>query len=256
LGFVNQALDSNRILFAIMAAVCIVLAAIGINSNVFTHSTTKNIIAAAWILLAVIDSLWVLYFSAEKETFIYNIFSRRPPKKATEGDHELEASMPTMKSLNGTVPHTEEHPPLGYTEDSRLMQRLNSSLPEAPSSGLPYVPEDDQDLEPPLPAFLRHAINKPPPSEPDSEQSSAPQFYLDTATEEDDTESNTPEAGSTIAAPSTHPDQATTSRMTEGRSSLRTGPLSAISVSTAKSYDLRAQALFDCQLLCPLFVVI
>ncbi|KIL66856.1 hypothetical protein M378DRAFT_23183 [Amanita muscaria Koide BX008] len=49
-----------------LASMTTVLASIGINNNVFSHIPAQQATAAGWIITAIVDIIWVIYFSSEE----------------------------------------------------------------------------------------------------------------------------------------------------------------------------------------------
>lgn len=66
----------NRFQISVFLAITVVFAVFGVNSGIFAESSYQLAIGAGWILLAMVDILWLLYFSAEEDAAVSRIFSR------------------------------------------------------------------------------------------------------------------------------------------------------------------------------------
>ncbi|GAA6063202.1 hypothetical protein JCM10212_000504, partial [Sporobolomyces blumeae] len=67
-------LGSNRFQLSIFLAIAVVMAVIGVNSGIFNTRSFQLAVGAGWLLLAVVDILWLLYLTSEPNTFWPNLF--------------------------------------------------------------------------------------------------------------------------------------------------------------------------------------
>lgn len=67
-------LGSNRFQLSIFLAIAVVMAVIGVNSGIFNTTSFQLAVGAGWLLLAVVDILWLLYLTSEPNTFWPNLF--------------------------------------------------------------------------------------------------------------------------------------------------------------------------------------
>jgi SHO1 osmosensor len=56
-------------------SVAIVFAVIGVNQSIFTGISSLDAIAAGWLILAMVDILWVLYFTSEEDSLSLYVFN-------------------------------------------------------------------------------------------------------------------------------------------------------------------------------------
>lgn len=66
-------LGSNRFQLSIFLAIAVVMAVIGVNSGIFNTTSFQLAVGAGWLLLAVVDILWLLYLTSEPNTFWPNL---------------------------------------------------------------------------------------------------------------------------------------------------------------------------------------
>ncbi|GAA6031680.1 hypothetical protein JCM8097_001930 [Rhodosporidiobolus ruineniae] len=75
--FVTLATDSvgaNRFQLSVFLAAALVLAAIGCNSGIFQDTSFQLAIGAGWLLLAIVDILWMLYFTSSDDAWFASVF--------------------------------------------------------------------------------------------------------------------------------------------------------------------------------------
>ncbi|KAK4047572.1 Transmembrane osmosensor [Microbotryomycetes sp. JL201] len=75
----------NRFQISVFLAITVVFAVFGVNSGIFADSSYQLAIGAGWILLAMVDILWLLYFSAEEDAAVARIFSAGARGQFTRG---------------------------------------------------------------------------------------------------------------------------------------------------------------------------
>lgn len=66
-------LGSNRFQLSIFLAIAVVMAVIGVNSGIFNTTSFQLAVGAGWLLLAIVDILWLLYLTSEPNTFWPNL---------------------------------------------------------------------------------------------------------------------------------------------------------------------------------------
>ncbi|GAA6051994.1 hypothetical protein JCM3770_003002 [Rhodotorula araucariae] len=75
--FVTLATDSvgaNRFQLSIFLAVALVMATIGANLGIFHDESYYLAVGAGWILIALVDILWILYFTSSDDAWFTSIF--------------------------------------------------------------------------------------------------------------------------------------------------------------------------------------
>jgi SHO1 osmosensor len=65
----------NRFQVSTFGAIAIVFAVIGVDKTIFTGEPSLDAVAAGWLILAVVDILWVLYFTSEEDSLALHIFN-------------------------------------------------------------------------------------------------------------------------------------------------------------------------------------
>ncbi|GAA5884465.1 hypothetical protein JCM16303_005094 [Sporobolomyces ruberrimus] len=66
-------LGSNRFQLSIFLAIAVVMAVIGVNSGIFNTTSFQLAVGAGWLMLAIVDILWLLYLTSEPNTFWPNL---------------------------------------------------------------------------------------------------------------------------------------------------------------------------------------
>lgn len=65
----------NRFQISTFGAIAIVFAVIGVDNTIFTGVGSRDAMAAGWLILAMVDILWVLYFTSEEDSLTLHIFN-------------------------------------------------------------------------------------------------------------------------------------------------------------------------------------
>lgn len=65
----------HRFQISVFGAVAIVFAVIGVNEGIFTGVASLDAMAAGWLILAIVDILWVLYFTSEEDSLCLHVFN-------------------------------------------------------------------------------------------------------------------------------------------------------------------------------------
>ncbi|PCH34036.1 hypothetical protein WOLCODRAFT_148102 [Wolfiporia cocos MD-104 SS10] len=101
----SDSIAMHRFQISVFGAAAIVFAVIGVNKGIFTGYASLDAMAAGWLILAVVDILWVLFFTSEEDSFMYYLFSLlgtgglTPPSRRRRATRA--ASMHTMGAGNG-----------------------------------------------------------------------------------------------------------------------------------------------------------
>ncbi|GAA5953229.1 hypothetical protein JCM21900_004458 [Sporobolomyces salmonicolor] len=70
----TDSVATSRFQLSIFLAVALVMAVIGVNSGIFTDTSYQLAMGAGWLLLAIVDILWLLYFTSEPGAFFPSLF--------------------------------------------------------------------------------------------------------------------------------------------------------------------------------------
>ena len=101
----SDSIAMHRFQIATFGAVAIVFAVIGVNQGIFSGRASLDAMAAGWLILAVVDILWVLYFTSEEDSLMLHIFNSMgtggltPPSRRRRATRTT--SMHTMGAGNG-----------------------------------------------------------------------------------------------------------------------------------------------------------
>ncbi|GAA5885946.1 hypothetical protein JCM5296_007040 [Sporobolomyces johnsonii] len=112
--FVALATDSvatSRFQLSIFLAVALVMAVIGVNSGIFTDTSYQLAIGAGWLLLAIVDILWLLYFTSEPD-----------------------ASFPYLFDAGASIPFSSSRSSIGGGGSNPARSRTGGSVTRAGSS--------------------------------------------------------------------------------------------------------------------------
>jgi SHO1 osmosensor len=65
----------HRFQIVAFGSVAIVFAVIGVNQSIFSDIASLDAVAAGWLILAMVDILWVLYFTSEEDSLSLYLFN-------------------------------------------------------------------------------------------------------------------------------------------------------------------------------------
>jgi len=71
----SDSIAMHRFQIVAFGSVAIVFAVIGVNQSIFTQVGSLDAVAAGWLILAMVDILWVLYFTSEEDSLSLYIFN-------------------------------------------------------------------------------------------------------------------------------------------------------------------------------------
>jgi len=63
----------HRLQISVFGAVAMVFAVIGVDRNIYSPERAQKIMAAGWLILAMVDVLWVLFFTADEASLVYRL---------------------------------------------------------------------------------------------------------------------------------------------------------------------------------------
>ncbi|GAA5863882.1 hypothetical protein JCM3774_001187 [Rhodotorula dairenensis] len=76
--FVTLATDNvgaNRFQLSVFLAVALVMATIGVNLGIFQHASYQLAVGAGWLIIAIVDILWILYFTSTDDAWFTALFN-------------------------------------------------------------------------------------------------------------------------------------------------------------------------------------
>jgi len=71
----TDSIAMHRFQVSVFGAIAIVFAVLGVNMGIFSQSGALNAMGAGWLVLAVVDILWVLYFTSEEDSLMLHVFN-------------------------------------------------------------------------------------------------------------------------------------------------------------------------------------
>lgn len=94
----------HRLQISVFGAVAIVFAVDGTNAGIYAPMGARTAMGAGWLLLAIVDVIWVLYFTSEEDSLIFHVFNMlgtgglTPPSRRRR---TRASSMQHIPSVNG-----------------------------------------------------------------------------------------------------------------------------------------------------------
>ncbi|KAJ3998235.1 hypothetical protein F5050DRAFT_1746025 [Lentinula boryana] len=86
-GLYTNSIHILRLQIAVFASMSVVLGALGIDSNVFSNVGSRDAIAAAWIILSIVDLLWILVLSSERDSPVLQVFTEEARIRLSSDSH-------------------------------------------------------------------------------------------------------------------------------------------------------------------------
>ncbi|KAJ2934347.1 hypothetical protein H1R20_g2781, partial [Candolleomyces eurysporus] len=71
----TDSIAMNRFQISVFGAVALVFAVGGVNAGIYAPAGSLNAMAAGWLILSIVDLLWVLYFTSEEDSLTLHIFN-------------------------------------------------------------------------------------------------------------------------------------------------------------------------------------
>jgi len=71
----SDSIAMHRFQIVAFGSVGIVFAVIGVNQSIFSNVSSLDAVAAGWLILAMVDILWVLYFTSEEDSLSLYLFN-------------------------------------------------------------------------------------------------------------------------------------------------------------------------------------
>ncbi|KAF8913245.1 hypothetical protein CPB84DRAFT_1841633 [Gymnopilus junonius] len=101
----TDSISMNRFQISVFGAVAIVFAVDGVTTGIFAANSALNAMGAGWLILSIVDILWVLYFTSEEDSLAFYIFNLlgtgglTPPSRRRRT--RTQSSVHNMQSANG-----------------------------------------------------------------------------------------------------------------------------------------------------------
>ncbi|KAJ7597308.1 hypothetical protein C8J56DRAFT_1011769 [Mycena floridula] len=71
----SDSIAMHRFQISVFGAIAIVFAVEGVNQGIFSGQAALDAMAAGWLILAMVDILWVLYFTSEEDSLALHVFN-------------------------------------------------------------------------------------------------------------------------------------------------------------------------------------
>ncbi|KAF9055980.1 hypothetical protein BJ165DRAFT_1412325 [Panaeolus papilionaceus] len=103
----TDSISMHRFQISVFGAVAIVFAVDGVTRGVFLAGSALNAMGAGWLILSIVDILWVLYFTSEEDSLTLHLFNMlgtgglTPPSRRRRT--RTQSSMHNMQGGNGYV---------------------------------------------------------------------------------------------------------------------------------------------------------
>lgn len=65
----------HRFQISVFGAIAIVFAVDGVNQGIYDPHASLNAMAAGWLILAIVNILWTLYFTSEEDSLAFHLFN-------------------------------------------------------------------------------------------------------------------------------------------------------------------------------------
>ncbi|EJU02577.1 hypothetical protein DACRYDRAFT_78409 [Dacryopinax primogenitus] len=72
----TDSIATHRLQISVFGGVMIVFAVNGANVGIFGGAASEQAMGAGYLILAIVDIVWVLYFTAEEDSYMYHIFQQ------------------------------------------------------------------------------------------------------------------------------------------------------------------------------------
>jgi len=71
----SDSIAMHRMQISVFGAIAIVFAVMGVDMGIFSGVASLDAMAAGWLILAIVDILWVLYFTSEEDSLALHVFN-------------------------------------------------------------------------------------------------------------------------------------------------------------------------------------
>ncbi len=101
----TDSIAMHRFQIATFGSIAIVFAVTGVNQGIFSGFASLDAMAAGWLITAMVDIIWVLYFTSEEDSLMLHVFNSlgtgglTPPSRRRRGTRS--ASIMNMGGGNG-----------------------------------------------------------------------------------------------------------------------------------------------------------
>ena len=158
----------HRFQISTFGAVAIVFAVFSVNESIFSGRAALDAMAAGWLILAVVDILWVLYFTSEEDSLALHFFNSFGTGGLTPPSRRRRTRGPSVHNIasNGYAPNYSSGAGIGsqdipYDPSTKISSTI---APAAVRSQNSFVGGGSIDGVPPRTLAPARTGNTPPPA--------------------------------------------------------------------------------------------
>lgn len=175
----TDSIATHRLQISVFGSIAIVFAVIAVNDSIYSGRPSLDAMAAGWLILAIVDILWVIFFTSEEDSLAWHVLNSlgtgglTPPSRRRRSAINLETAnggFPAGYSNVTTDKHSSQH--AGMDRESGVQPP--DGPPPAPMGPTP-PPEPDVGVG-------------PAPEHPSAPHKSAKALYAYTASPDDPNE--------------------------------------------------------------------
>lgn len=71
----TDTIGTHRFQLSVFLAINVVFAVLGVNSGIFLSTSFQRAIGVGWLLLTIVDIIWLLYFTSEEDSLLLHLFN-------------------------------------------------------------------------------------------------------------------------------------------------------------------------------------
>ncbi|KAI5982747.1 hypothetical protein EDD15DRAFT_83508 [Pisolithus albus] len=103
----SDSIAMHRFQISVFGAVAIVFAVIAVNDSIFSGRAPLDAMAAGWLILAIVDILWVLYFTSEEDSLAWYLLNSLGTGGLTPPSRRRRTRGPSVHGMgtNGYTPN-------------------------------------------------------------------------------------------------------------------------------------------------------
>ncbi|KAJ7260700.1 hypothetical protein C8J57DRAFT_478908 [Mycena rebaudengoi] len=75
LTIATDSVATNRLQMSVFGGIAVVYAVTGVQAGIFSASIAAQAMSAGWLILTIVDIIWVLYFTSEEDSLLLNLFN-------------------------------------------------------------------------------------------------------------------------------------------------------------------------------------
>ncbi|KIK67864.1 hypothetical protein GYMLUDRAFT_256684 [Collybiopsis luxurians FD-317 M1] len=140
-ALLSNSVNLLRLQITTFSAMIVVLAALGIDNNLFSGHRPRDAIAAIWIILSVIDLLWILVLCSDnRNSPVLRLFAEEARFRLSSDAHSLIWDQDELQNHNLTHTPLPDDKQLAPKSRSTLVSNNTASTPISDSTARPVSP--------------------------------------------------------------------------------------------------------------------